>query len=193
MRRLVIGFLCCFFSHINAEKSFPSFSRPERAKFVRQFIKEDQIGAEIGVCNGVFAWHVLLQKKPKQLFLIDPWGPGINFEKQEVLDKQYEKVAHLFAPYERVSILRMRSENAVHLFDDEYFDYVYIDGEHSYEAVKRDLQNYLPKIKCGGYLIGDDLGWEGVRPAVEEFVHNYSDLCSFIGEDAGQYVIRKKF
>ena len=55
-------------------------------------------------------------------------------------------------------------------FIDGTIDFVYIDGEHSYEAVKRDIELYLPKIKDGGIIAGHDYheSWPGVIKAVEE-------------------------
>jgi hypothetical protein len=55
-------------------------------------------------------------------------------------------------------------------FIDGTIDFVYIDGDHNYEAVKRDIQLYLPKIKDGGIIAGHDYHeeWPGVIKAVEE-------------------------
>ncbi|WP_428559561.1 MAG: class I SAM-dependent methyltransferase [Solidesulfovibrio sp. DCME] len=50
------------------------------------------------------------------------------------------------------------------LFDDSSLDFVYIDGDHTLEAVEQDIKAYLPKLKVGGLLIGDDYalgGWWG--------------------------------
>ena len=42
-----------------------------------------------------------------------------------------------------------------------YFDWIYIDGNHTYEYVKQDLEGYRPKVKPGGYMAGDDYGTKG--------------------------------
>ncbi|MGF1553289.1 MAG: class I SAM-dependent methyltransferase [Paracoccaceae bacterium] len=47
---------------------------------------------------------------------------------------------------------------------------IYIDADHDYHAVKRDLENYWRLLAPGGTLIGDDFGcWPGVTRAVREF------------------------
>lgn len=54
----------------------------------------------------------------------------------------------------------------------EQFDLVYIDGDHSYEAVKRDISDFMSRVKPGvGFLAGHDYNSEtpGVRKAVLEF------------------------
>jgi predicted O-methyltransferase YrrM len=76
---------------------------------------------------------------------------------------------------ETVSIHRACSSAVVQHFEDNYFDWIYIDGNHSYEYVKADLESFLPKIKSGGYLTGDDYLWAPeeqlpVKRAVAEFV-----------------------
>jgi predicted O-methyltransferase YrrM len=45
----------------------------------------------------------------------------------------------------------------------EQFDAVFIDGNHSYEYVKKDLENYLPKVRKGGIIALHDVNFEGDR------------------------------
>ena len=55
----------------------------------------------------------------------------------------------------------MTSEQASNLFADNSLDFVYIDGNHKYEYVLQDLNLWYPKVKQGGYLMGDDyLGYD---------------------------------
>lgn len=182
----------------------PHDGRVERAEFVSSLIKPGDVGAEIGVCAGVFAYHVLLPAAPSKLYLIDPWQYGlqadieieITTENQIQRDAQYYEVSALFNPFENVEIVRAKSEDAVTLFPDHYFDYVYIDGEHSYAAVERDLNNYFPKVKIGGYIIGDDYGWSGIKEAVQDFLTRHSDEVfwmhdPYTAHTGGQFVIRK--
>ena len=51
----------------------------------------------------------------------------------------------------------------VHSSITEEFDAVFIDGNHSYEYVKKDLENYLPKVKNGGIVALHDVNFEGDR------------------------------
>lgn len=171
----------------------PEDGRVQRAEYVSSLIKPGDIGAEIGVCYGQFAYHVLLQKQPAKLHLIDPWGYGIVPIEDDI---RYKTVCNYFSPYENVEIIRLKSEDAVSMFENDYFDYVYIDGEHSYAAVTRDLANYFPKVKVGGHLIGDDYGWEGIMPAVQDFLKAHKEECDFLvdpyaGQSGGQFAIQR--
>ena len=72
-------------------------------------------------------------------------------------------------------------------FDNNYFDYIYIDAEHSYKAVKQDLNIWYPKLKTNGYIFGDDYHWRendyslSVEKAYQEFfkLKNITNWCVF--------------
>ena len=80
------------------------------------------------------------------------------------------------------------------------FDFIYIDGNHSYDFVKADLEAWWPKLKSGGAICGDDYqeGYYqvtsldfGVVKAVDEFRAKSSDLSQFqLFKD--QFVLVKK-
>jgi hypothetical protein len=147
------------------------------------------VGAEIGVHVGDFSAEILRVVKPSRLHLIDPWryeagpeyremgyGGQLRFGQAE-MDDRYDGVMARFRKQRekgQVSVHRGRSAVIAREFRDSYFDWVYIDGNHFYEFVKEDLERFLPKVKVGGYLAGDDYieGWwkDGVRRAVTEFL-----------------------
>ena len=145
-------------------------------------IKENDICAEIGVWKGRFATQIL-RHKPSRLHLIDPWAHQ-DYEKrlysieQDKMDEIYEGVINKFKGDSRVTIHRKFSTDVV--FPDSYFDWVYIDGDHTCSVVLKDLEFYFPLVKAGGFLCGDDYLWRSVdcklgpKPAVDAFVkaHN---------------------
>jgi predicted O-methyltransferase YrrM len=54
----------------------------------------------------------------------------------------------------------------------EPIDYLYIDADHSYASVLADLRAWVPHVKPGGLILGDDYGndlYPGVQPAWDEF------------------------
>jgi len=79
-----------------------------------------------------------------------------------------------------VIIKRNFSEVSLKEFDDDYFDWVYIDAGHYYESVKKDLELCYLKVKPGGFITGDDYDSEhkswgaGLIKAVDEFVSTHS-------------------
>jgi hypothetical protein len=94
----------------------------------------------------------------------------------------------------QVFIHRGDSHTVCEQFEDEYFDWIYIDGNHLYEFAIRDLRLYHRKVKPGGFLTGDDYaegGWwqGGVKKAVDEFVAE--GLGKLIQINRKQYIVRK--
>jgi hypothetical protein len=163
-------------------------------------ICEGDICAEVGVWKGQFSDEILT-RNPKELHLIDPWlhqdykGRWYSIP-QPKMDEIYQSVSSRFTGDSRVVIHRKSSLDVV--FPNGYFDWVYIDGNHSYDAVVGDLEYYYPLVKSGGYLCGDDYGWEdaqgGPKPAVDEFVAKYGlklELFEAFGRDIPylEYVI----
>lgn len=161
-------------------------------------------GAEIGVFKGDFSEHILQTIRPRKFHLIDPWryepSPeyGDSWYGGEKVDQAFmEGVRARFAPQIEagtVILHRSPSEEAAADFPDEYFDWVYIDGNHFYEFVKADLANFLPKVKSGGYLAGDDYqegGWwnGGVKRAVDEIVA--SGVVELVLVRNAQFLLRK--
>lgn len=65
--------------------------------------------------------------------------------------------------------IRKSSIEASKDFEEESCDVVFIDMDHSYEAVKQDLIHWFPKVKKGGYIAGHDVDWQGVSKAINEF------------------------
>ncbi|MFB5645401.1 MAG: class I SAM-dependent methyltransferase, partial [Nitrosopumilaceae archaeon] len=110
-------------------------------KFLLEMMPKDSICAEIGVQQGFFSAEILKIVQPKKLFLIDPWA-YYNPKKttQARHDEFYEMVKNRMQNKPNVEILRGKSVEMLTNFPDNHFDWVYIDGDHSYEGVKADLE-----------------------------------------------------
>lgn len=77
-----------------------------------------------------------------------------------------------------ISLIVSDSATAANLFPDNYLTCVFLDAGHSYEEVKQNILEWLPKVKVGGILSGDDMGvpgeqirvWPGVKQACDELL-----------------------
>lgn len=132
-------------------------SRRELAELFREW--GFGVGAEIGVFCGVNA-RTLCEANPHlHLYAVDPWAvsPGYMEQKNDakVMEAAYQEAQVRLAPY-RVTFLRMDSQSAATRVPDGSLDFVYIDGNHTYEAVTRDLQCWVPKVRKGGIVSGHD-------------------------------------
>lgn len=54
--------------------------------------------------------------------------------------------------------------------DDQSLDFVFIDADHGYESVKKDIQAWTPKLTGTGILSGHDINLEGVIQATSEMI-----------------------
>jgi len=140
--------------------------------------KDNLVGAEIGVDSGTNALNILKYLDITKLYLIDVWkgysrlnGSGVIGD-DLIAQKCFERARNLLKDYnDKIVWIRDYSENAHKLIRDEELDFIYIDGNHRYEWVKRDIELYFPKVKIGGLVAGHDYKSEepGVKRAVEEF------------------------
>jgi hypothetical protein len=117
--------------------------------------------AEIGTYEGEFARHILATCQPARLHLVD-----IDFS---LLDPAIGQDT-------RVSLHDGLSHDVLAAFPDAHFDWIYIDADHSYDAVTRDAAAAASKVKPGGFLVFNDfahmdpfLGAYGVHRAVVDF------------------------
>ena len=146
--------------------------RPAISFAKNRFGEKELTGAEIGVQTGIHAQSILDNLKIKELILIDIWGKYVQEGQSINFAEYYREVKKRFRRHNNVKILRRPSIKAVIRFADAYFDFVYIDGCHTYDAVIQDLNIWYPKIKQGGILCGHDFTktlWPGVVKAVLEF------------------------
>lgn len=75
-------------------------------------------------------------------------------------------------------ILAMTTVEGSRYVPDDSLDLCLIDADHSYEAVKEDISMWLPKLKSGGVLLGDDYTRESVNTAVDELLHGIEAQAS---------------
>lgn len=69
------------------------------------------------------------------------------------------------------SKVKSLSHESAKLFDDGSIDILFIDAGHGHEAVKKDIESWMPKMKKGGIISGHDYNaWEGVNKAVNELL-----------------------
>jgi predicted O-methyltransferase YrrM len=82
---------------------------------------------------------------------------------QEAVEAEF---ARNTAGYDFLRVIVAESVAAAEQFDRESLDWVFIDADHSYEAVVADIAAWAPKLKPGGLLSGHDYGRAGVTDAV---------------------------
>lgn len=140
----------------------------------------DITGCELGVSYG-FNLVYFLDNLPniKKVYAIDPYmpyddGPG-GYVTQEVIDRVKQCMLNNIEPHkDKVEFINKMSKDAVKDIPDDSLDYIFIDGDHSYEAVASDMEIYYSKVKSGGIFAGHDRGLVGVDKAISEFAAKHN-------------------
>ncbi|MEO0344052.1 MAG: class I SAM-dependent methyltransferase [Pseudomonadota bacterium] len=178
-----------------------------RRRFLFTYIKDGQHGAEIGVWQGDFSKMVLSTRKLDTYYLIDPYAfmpefpnrmyGGTVAKSQADMDAIFEGTKAKLAPLPGKQVwLRDLSEQAADQIQDGVLDFIYLDGNHYFEWVYKDLQLYIPKIRVGGHMILDDWLWrddEGKTPvklAAEKFARDMPGCMDLVEVKGGQAVYK---
>lgn len=160
---------------------------------------------EIGVLYGDFSNEILRIINPTQLVLIDPYKRG---EKKYGIDPtslptaystedDYQNLVKRFTPEliaSRIRIIKKYSHEAVNEFPDSYFDFAYHDASHLYEDLKKDLDDWLPKMKVGSLICGHDYIHNdsfGVMKAVNEFKKENGFEMVIFNENGGDWALTR--
>jgi len=144
---------------------------------------------EIGVAEGGYSFYLLDCVPGMVCYQVDPWceldsteyNDYNNVSVREHL-RRYRLVVETARKYNgRAVPLRCFSREAATMFDDGFFDFVYIDANHRLDFIREDLLLWYPKVKSGGVFAGHDYldgviksGEYGVRTAVDEFAAKHN-------------------
>jgi hypothetical protein len=179
-------------------------------------IPRNAVWAEVGVYKGDFSQFIVERCSPSKYYLIDNWRFDIrdhnpsddhtdnfsNFrgrvhwahygdDPNAHQEENFNYVRSRFATVSAVTVIRAESTEGIDSLPDSALDVIYIDANHQYEYVLRDLMHAKPKVKPGGIIFMDDFYEgpggheqnEGVMAAVNTFVkrHDYVYLAASCG------------
>lgn len=170
------------------------------SKVVKRWIPENSVGAEIGIWKGETS--KLLLTKCRHLHMIDPYNISVYENTTDWLNMGYEKILERYSTlvgstnpedfqkfYDDlfinvceefkdlpVTIHRMTSREWFNQSGVKDLDWIYIDGDHSYEGVMEDLISSLNVVKENGLIFLDDYSRHntlhpGIRAAVKDFCY----------------------
>lgn len=154
---------------------------------LRRLGKSHLIGVEVGVADGKMSAYLLGHHPRLHLLMVDRWAPppaGGTYQASVDARANWSAERHGQARQQawratrfaedRCQLLQRESVDAARTVTQASLDFVFIDAEHSHEAVRADIAAWVPALKPGGWLCGHDyhglagVHW-GVRQAVDEF------------------------
>ena len=172
------------------KKIFKKLFLVDRIDLIKKNLKKkNPFSLEIGVHRGDFSKKLFLNLRPQKLVLVDPWMVfnELIYEKswygssdilgQKKQDQYFEEIKSYFKKEilnNEVEVCRSTSD--VFFINNKYkFDLIYIDGNHLYDFVKKDISNSLNFINKEGIIVLDDYklkGWwnDGVTRAIDYFI-----------------------
>ena len=139
---------------------------PDRVDLLKTCLPTHGVVAELGTDHGDFAQMILKCSSPRELHIIDITLAGFRRDAfASAIDQG------------TVQLHESDSVEAMRRFPDGYFDWIYIDANHSYDGVKRDIDEAKKKVKGDGLLVFNDyIFWShrefmpyGVVQSVNEF------------------------
>lgn len=171
-----------------------------RCDMIKELGIPNGVIAEIGVFKGDFSRQIIELISPSKFYLLDMFegetcsgnADGNNVIYANMND-EHNNLNNTLGKLNSVHLLKGDSSTNLSIFPDNYFDIIYIDGDHSYTGCKRDLEMAFKKIKHDGYIMGHDYEMNmnkgqtyyvfGVRQATDEFCQNYNQKIIAKGMD----------
>lgn len=159
---------------------------------------------EVGVFEGNAHLHMfnsVFKNNLSTSIALDPWGNGTGNSQHADVYELFKKNLNPFL--DRIDIRRGYSDNILpELENKNYsFDIIYIDGDHTSQAVYKDAKNSWNLLKSGGILIFDDYLWHGFRNensgilpdmAIGEIYHPSVGINNFLNEYKDKYRLLTK-
>lgn len=137
-----------------------------------------------------------------KLYCIDPWEefpgwrdyPGSTVYEQSKIYDTFINNLNNSGVKDKITINRGYSNNEILKFNDDFFDIIYIDGNHEPEYVLEDAVLSFRKLKTNGVMIFDDYGYGGpdlTKKGIDAFVSGYHKRVKVLGEQNNQLFVIK--
>lgn len=133
-----------------------------------------------------------------QLHCIDPWEDYEDYpeykEQQTSIHSTFMTNVEKSGDQEKIIVHRGYSNAEIPQFDDDFFDIIYIDGNHEPEYVLEDAVLSFRKLKRNGMMIFDDYGWGGpdlTKRGIDGFLLGYHKKIRLLGERDTQIFVQK--
>ena len=136
-------------------------------------------GAELGVWEGRTFLYVVENCPQLTLVGVDIWATQPDNEGPETWEnwqhEEYEKDVRKKAKQfgERAVVIKDWTVAAADQIEDASLDFIFVDADHSTEAVRADIKAWWPKVKDTGWILGHDINWPTVRVVADELLPGY--------------------
>ena len=154
--------------------------------------KKELIGLEIGCYAGQNANYLLENMNIKELHGVDPyiqyidWNGGLTCHPEDTAENQANQ---RLSSYSNFIKHKKTSDDCVTDFENEMFDFIFIDGLHTVDQVLKDCRNYYSKLNPGGIFSGHDYTLiTGVNQAVTQFAKEVNKQIQTMPTDSWYWI-----
>ena len=123
---------------------------------------------EVGVYEGALSRMFATIPSIERQYIVDSWDGSYSAFGQKHMDAIAQHVADWTVRFPKITVLRMDSALGAQHFEDESIDFFHTDGDHALAGIRADIANWLPKVKTGCILSGDNYEIPAVARAVRE-------------------------
>lgn len=139
---------------------------------------DPKVVVEVGVYAGGLSAMLSAIPTIERYIIVDDWHANYSQFGRTHMDKIAALVADWAKTRPHVQIMRMKSSEAAPLLPDLQIDFFHTDGNHEYPFVRQDIELWMPKVRAGGIISGDNFEIPDVARAVRELVPNFK-LAAF--------------
>jgi hypothetical protein len=137
-----------------------------------------EIGAYYGANVISYAQSRYGKNPASEIHCIDPWLDYDDYDEykghQETIYETFRRNLVTNQLEDRIQVHRGFSADLIPTFADEFFDIIYIDGNHEPQYILEDAVLAFRRLKPNGYLIFDDYGWRDASIGIDAFLQAYS-------------------
>jgi len=131
----------------------------------------DIVGCEIGVNEGDSVYSTLEKVDAiKTIYGIDPYVQYVDHYNWDPEPPMRKFLSKMIGWENKINFIRKTSNEAKDDLPDGILDYIFIDGDHTYNAALQDMRNYYSKVRSGGLFSGHDWPCPPVQQAVYDFI-----------------------
>jgi predicted O-methyltransferase YrrM len=137
---------------------------------------------EIGVHNGCSMGYILQSKyKIDNCYGIDLFEDSFYNDKL-IMNNIYKNLQKLNKNNNNISLFKgnSQSENVMKKLSGNKFDIIFIDGDHSYDGVKKDFEIYYNLLSDNGIMIFDDYNKSNNNKGVYKLINEIINKKIFI-------------
>jgi predicted O-methyltransferase YrrM len=129
-----------------------------------------EIGSWVGESLAYLAVEAINSGKKLDIYAVDAFIGNVHSGETAGGYPQWDMFKrNMYPVWDSITPVKGISWEVADQFEDASIDFIFIDADHTYEGVMKDIKSYWPKMKSGGLFAGHDYVHPPVRQAIDDF------------------------